>query len=226
MNDFIDSRGDNFSIPLVFCPQNELIEQTAELLRESHFENFGFLGAQDLSVGYPPNLTYVILGHSSRRWSDIGETNEIVNEKIKRAIEEELIPIVCIGEKEKESDVEDFIEKQLRRTFAELTNEQIKRCIIAYEPVWAITTENNSEADSPEEAVKRINYIKNLLIKNWDMKTDDLPLLIYGGSVNSENIVSFIVHEEIGGALIGKASSEKEEFIRIFSVATNYKDNN
>jgi triosephosphate isomerase len=216
VNDYLESLSETTEIPLVFCPKNDLLISVSELLKKSHMAHNAFLGSQDLPDIRVDGLRYVILGHSSRRY-DLGETDDVVNRKINRTIEAGLIPIVCIGEKNKDDNADEFIESQIRATFKDLSIDQIGKCIIVYEPVWAITSDLGSDPDDSSSASSRINFINNFLAKNWDLKSESLPMGFYGGSVNSKNVNTFLSNEAFSGVLIGKASSIKMEFLKILS---------
>lgn len=211
VNDLLESRGEDGELSLVFCPDESLLASTSELLQKSHLENSAFLGAQDLPNDCPARLQYVILGHSSRRWpaDGDGETSSSINSKIKRSLEKELTPIVCIGEKDRSDDAEDFIKNQINKTFAGLTPDQVQNCIIAYEPVWAISGNLDAQADNPTDASDKIQIIKDYIRADWDLEDD--VIVLYGGSVSSDNIAEFISKENVAGVLVGKASTQKEE---------------
>ena len=216
VNDYLESLSETLEIPLIFCPKNDLLISVAELLKKSHLEHNAFLGSQDLPDIGVDGLKYTILGHSSRRY-DLGETDDVVNRKIGKAIEAGLIPVVCIGEKNKDDNADEFIGNQMRATLKDLSIDQVRRCIIVYEPVWAITSDLGSDPDGPGSASDRINFINNFLAKNWDLKSESLPVGLYGGSVNSKNVNAFLSNEAFSGVLIGKASSIKTEFLKILS---------
>jgi triosephosphate isomerase len=149
-------------------------------------------------------VKYVILGHSERR-KTLNETDAIVNLKLKSAIDEGLIPVLCVGEgyefrKDPEGAMK-FINAQLRLDLFGIHD--FKRLIVAYEPIWAIGT---GLSDSPEHAS---NIAK--AIKGWVGK---VPVL-YGGSVNGSNAGKFLSLPEISGALVGGASLKPAEFKKI-----------
>lgn len=227
-NDYLESAGENRELSLVFCPPFVFIEEVARMLRTSHLEHQAFLGAQDLAVDDTMALTgevsgsmlgkigvrYVIIGHSERRWK-LSESDDVVNKKLKAALKNDLIPIVCIGEKSRDGDFGSFLKQQIEATFKDLSPDEIGRCIIAYEPVWAISTNPNARPDTPESALESIRIIKNFLASHSSLIAN--PYL-YGGSVNSKNIIDFLKEEEIEGVLIGGASVNKEEFVKILSL--------
>ena len=215
---------------MVFCPPFVFLEEIGKILKMSHLEDISFLGAQDIAAEDRMALTgevsgpmlqklgvdYVIIGHSERRWK-LGESEEIVNKKLKTALRNELIPIVCIGERSRDGDFKKFLRDQIIGTFNGFNRDEIPKCIIAYEPVWAISSNPNARRDTPESALESIKIIRNTLIENWKLKIENLPKALYGGSVNSRNVADFIKEKEINGVLVGGASVNKEEFTKILS---------
>ncbi|MDP3696717.1 MAG: triose-phosphate isomerase [Candidatus Taylorbacteria bacterium] len=159
---------------------------------------------------------YVIIGHSERRWK-LGESDEVVNKKLKSALRNELIPIVCIGERVRDNNFKKFLEEQVKMTFEGLTADEVGKCIIAYEPVWAISTNLGARPDTPSSALESISHIRKIL--NTKYKIQD-TLFLYGGSVNSKNAGDFLKEKEIDGVLIGGASVIKKEFVKILEIAS------
>ena len=158
---------------------------------------------------------YVIVGHSERRWK-LGETNEVINKKVKAALENGITPILAVGEKEKGDSVERFLEDQLSTGLDGLDEKEIAKVIIAYEPVWAIGT---GDADDPEDTVKAIKVIKDIIGKMVGKENAEKIPVLYGGSVNEKNASDFLSKPEINGALVGGASLDKEEFLKILNIA-------
>jgi len=151
---------------------------------------------------------YVIIGHSERR-KHFGETNEIINKKIKKALLAGLRVILCVGEtaEEKEQKEKEYVlEKQLTVGLDGI--ESLDNVDIAYEPVWAIGTGNNCGVEETEES---IDFVSNFV--NPDTR------IIYGGSVNSENSGDYVKKSGADGLLVGGASLKAEEFIKIIKSA-------
>ncbi|MDR3281630.1 MAG: triose-phosphate isomerase, partial [Endomicrobium sp.] len=164
--------------------------------------------------------SYVIVGHSERR-QYFGESDEIVNKKIKVAIETGLVPIVCIGEtfEEKKNDITfKVIEKQLKKGLARLDMEQADLVILAYEPVWAIGT---GKIATPEQAQSVHAFIRETYAKMYNSSIAEKIRIIYGGSVSSVNIYEFIKNSDIDGGLVGGASLEVDSFTKIIKNASN-----
>jgi triosephosphate isomerase len=152
---------------------------------------------------------FVILGHSERRWY-FGETDEIVNKKVKAALANNLKPILCVGERLEENEAGKTEEVINRQATAALNGiEPASNLVIAYEPVWAIGT---GKAASGKQAAATIQFIRDVVAKLWDKSVAQDLRILYGGSVTSANIAEFISQPEIDGALVGGASLKAEEF--------------
>ena len=173
-----------------------------------------FTGEVSCAMLKSAGCEYCIIGHSERR-QFFGETNETVNRKTKAVLKEGLKPIVCVGEKLEERKagktfavVKDHVENSLKG----LTQEEMLKTVIAYEPVWAIGTGVNATKEQAEEAHK---YIRGLLEDMFDAGTADEVRIQYGGSVKPENIRELMTQEDIDGALVGGASLKADSFIAI-----------
>ena len=168
---------------------------------------------------------FVILGHSERRWY-FGETDEIVNKKIKAALASKLKPILCVGERLEENEAGKTEEVISRQVTAALNGIEpivlsiAKNLVIAYEPVWAIGT---GKAASNEQAAATIQFIRDTLAKLWNKDIAQDLRILYGGSVTSGNIAEFISRPEIDGALVGGASLKAEEFLSIVEQTAEIK---
>ena len=229
VNDHLDSLGETKELSLVICPPFVFLEDIGKILKMSHLRHNTELGAQDIALDDQTTATgeisgrmlrslgvrYVIVGHSERRWK-LGESDRIVNQKLKTVLKDEMVPIVCVGELNKDEGFEDFLRLQVEESFRGLSSDEMGRCIIAYEPVWSISTNLGAHPDSPESAVESIQVIKNVLVSSFKLKT--FNRFLYGGSVNSKNITDFLKEDEINGVLVGGASVNKEEFVKILSM--------
>jgi len=157
---------------------------------------------------------YVIIGHSERR-TLYGEKDAVINAKIKIALASGLKPIFCIGEtldEREENRTFNVIERQIKEGLNNLITDDIRRLVIAYEPVWAIGT---GKTATPEQAQEVHAYIRHLMENAYGKNiATDVPI-IYGGSVNPKNIAILMAERDIDGALVGGASLEIESFIRI-----------
>ena len=159
-------------------------------------------------------VEYVIIGHSERR-EYFAETDETVNKKIKAAFENELKPIVCVGEKleQREAGITDeIITKQTELALEGLTPEQVKNTIIAYEPIWAIGT---GKTATSEDANNSIIAIRNKIKELYGAEVSEEVIIQYGGSVKSSNAKELFSTSDIDGGLVGGASLKPEEFSKI-----------
>ena len=158
--------------------------------------------------------SHVIIGHSERR-QYFGETDETVNKKVKSAVSNTLKPIVCVGEtlQERENNTQlSVIEKQVKGALTGLSKDEMKLVIIAYEPVWAIGT---GKTATDEQAQEIHAFIRNLLVKLYDLEVSENTAILYGGSVKPENIKALMTQPDIDGALVGGASLKAESFAAI-----------
>ena len=215
-------------LSLVFCPPFVFTEEVGKILRTSHFLHQSELGTQDVSADDNSAMTgevsgpmlrelgvrYVIVGHSERRWK-LGESDEIVNKKLKAALRNEMIPIVCVGERVRDDNFKDFLKEQTLNTFAGLSSDEVARCLIAYEPVWAISTTPGARPDTPQNALESTSLIRKALITNYQLPITNK--FLYGGSITSTNAREFLKNEGFDGVLVGGSSVNKEEFVKILS---------
>lgn len=185
-------------------------------------------GAQDLSVAESGactgeisgsmlsklGCTYVLVGHSERR-ANHAESDQIVNKKIKAALANELKPILCIGEelpiREAGNHIPHVLE-QLRNGLKGFHKPDLKKIVIAYEPVWAIGT---GKTATPEDAQEVCSAIRNDLKNIGSEEIAENCRILYGGSVKSINTLDIMKEEDVDGALVGGASLDPEEFARI-----------
>lgn len=162
---------------------------------------------------------YVILGHSERR-GYFGETDEVVNKKIKAAILTKLNPIFCIGETKKEREkgqTEEILNSQIKKGLKKILRREIKNLVVAYEPVWAIGTGKPCDV---EEAQKMGLLARKIIAKIYSFSIADNLRILYGGSVNSKNASSYIKEANFQGLLVGGASLDSKEFIKIVKVVS------
>ena len=159
-------------------------------------------------------VEYVIIGHSERR-QYFNETDETVNKKIKTAFENELKPIVCVGEKLEEREngkAEEVVTKQIKLDLEGLTKEQVKNTIIAYEPIWAIGT---GKTATSEDANNMIKTIRKQIADIFGNDVAEEVIIQYGGSVKSSNAKELFTTSDIDGGLVGGASLKPDEFSKI-----------
>src|SRR5207248_2455860 len=163
-------------------------------------------------------VRYVVLGHSERGRL-FGETDEMVNRKVRAAHEAKLRPIVCVGETLEQRDkgnVEKVLSTQLRGSLAGLGPKQLQDTVIAYEPVWAIGTGRNA---TPAQAQEAHAFIRRTLCEMADDATAERVRIQYGGSVKPENARELMSQPDIDGALVGGASLDPHSFAQIVKAA-------
>ncbi|MCM8823977.1 MAG: triose-phosphate isomerase [Candidatus Omnitrophica bacterium] len=211
-------------VDIVLCPPFTALYKVNEVIKDTNIK----LGAQNLfwedEGAYTGEVSakmikdcgcqFVIIGHSERR-KYFFESDEWVNRKILSALNNDLVPIVCIGEtlEEREKNLTiDVIEKQLKGAFYKLGYEEMKKIVIAYEPVWAIGT---GKTALPYQAEEIQNFIRRWLKDNFSLDCADNLRILYGGSVKPSNIKELMREEDIDGALVGGASLEVDSFTSI-----------
>ncbi len=177
-------------------------------------EEGAYTGEISPSMLVSAGCSYVIVGHSERR-QYFGETDDTVNKKIKAALKNDLIPVLCIGESETERDsTETFsvLDRQVRNGLMGFSADEMETLVIAYEPVWAIGTGKTATADQAQEVHL---FLRGVLEKIFGNKLAKSIRILYGGSVKSDNIKELMTMPDIDGALIGGASLEPETFSKI-----------
>ncbi|WP_029287393.1 triose-phosphate isomerase [Cellulomonas sp. HZM] len=159
-------------------------------------------------------VTYVAVGHSERREYH-AEDDRLVNAKVKSALGAGLKPILCVGEDLDTRRAAAHVRHtllQLEGALADLTAEQVREVVVAYEPVWAIGT---GETATPEDAQELAAAIRGQIAELYDQETADAVRVLYGGSVKSSNVASIMAKPDVDGALVGGASLDPEEFAKI-----------
>jgi len=205
----------------------ELLENKSQSIRvgaqNMHWERNGaFTGEISAALLRDLFVHYVILGHSERRRL-FGESDEIVNKKVRAAHEATLRPIVCVGETLEQRDkgnVEKILSIQLRGSLKDLSEKELHETVIAYEPVWAIGTGLNA---TPEQAQEAHAFIRHTLREMSDEATADRIRIQYGGSVKPENARELMSQPDIDGALVGGASLDSRSFAEIVKAARDGK---
>lgn len=210
----------------VLCPPFTVLAAVAEVLRPTRIH----LGAQTMhwadGGAYTGEISpamlaglcrYVILGHSERRTGRVAcpdndpggsvESDAAVNRKVHAALAHGLIPIICVGEnlaQNEAGETHEFVGGQVRAALAGLAAEQAQRCVVAYEPLWAIGT---GRAATPADANRVIGLtIRGAIAEVLGEATAQAVRVQYGGSVNVNNIASFVTMPDVDGALVGGAS--------------------
>jgi len=215
-------------VTMAVCPPFVYLKAVADALAGSNIA----VGAQNMyvepkgaytgEVGGPMLLdvgcTYVILGHSERRHV-IGEQDEFINTKVRRALEFGLKPILCVGEKieQRQADqTEQVVSTQVRRGLQGVGAEQMGDVTLAYEPVWAIGTGLNA---TPQQAEEVHAMIRALVGELYDGEVAENLVIQYGGSVKPDNTTDLMAMPNVDGALVGGASLKAEQFVPIIEAA-------
>lgn len=222
---FVRELGDSSEVEVVLVPPFTALAKVSEALGASenvklgaqnmYWEKSGaFTGEISAAMLRDLFVRYVVLGHSERRML-LGETDEIVNRKVRAAHEASLRPIVCVGEtlEERErGDVEKVIGSQLRGSLAGVGPKELGETVVAYEPVWAIGTGKTASAEQAQEAHA---FIRRTLQEIADEGTSGKMRIQYGGSVKPDNARTLMSQPDIDGALVGGASLDPRSFAQI-----------
>jgi triosephosphate isomerase (TIM) len=218
-------------VELVICPSYMALPGVASIFKDTEIK----IGAQDIfweeKGAYtgevsPVDLanlgcSYSIVGHSERRMN-LGETNVMIHDKVKIALKNKIVPIVCIGENWDERQVgqRDYVLiRALNEVLGGIQIQDGDSLVIAYEPVWAISSGKGIFAE-PEEVQYVSDVIRQVLIDLYDARRIETSIrLIYGGSVNKTTIRKYTELPHISGVLVGNASTKPEEFISLIKNA-------
>ena len=216
---------DNSNVDVVFCvpsidiiPAVEATKDSSVSIGAQNFyfqENGAYTGEISPEMLEDAGVKYTIIGHSERR-EHFKETDDNVNKKVLKAFEHGIIPIICCGEtlcQRKQKVYIDWIRMQIKIALQNVTPEQAKAAIIAYEPIWAIGTGETATADQAEEVCAEIRRIVRDL---YDDETADTIRILYGGSMKPENAKELLNEPNIDGGLVGGASL-KPEFSKIIN---------
>jgi triosephosphate isomerase len=206
---------------VLVCPPFTALEALCEAFKDSsvrvgaqnmHYQAQGaFTGEISARMLRDLGCTYVILGHSERRQT-FGETNDLINHKVLAALEQGLIPIICVGETLAQRQgglTSEICSSQLEAALAGINGEAVADVVLAYEPIWAIGTGVSAKAN---HAQKTIHFLRQWVAAHYDMSTAAAVRIQYGGSVKPENIREYLDQPDIDGALIGGAGLEVNSF--------------
>lgn len=216
-------------VDAVVCPPAIAIPAVAAALEGSrvgvgaqnmHAEDEGAYTGELAPPMITPYCQYVILGHSERR-AYFCETDEAVNQKAKAALAHGLTPIICVGEslaQNEAGETQRFVSSQVRAALAGLSAAAVARCVIAYEPIWAIGTGKAASAAQAGQIIAE--SVRNTIAELYDEATAEAVRIQYGGSTNPDNIGAYMAHPQIDGALVGGASL-KPSFVDMVRIAAN-----
>jgi len=225
--DFVNGLKGNISkvnnIEVGICPTAICLSDIKKLVKDTdikvgaqnvYYEDKGaYTGEVSVKMLKDINIDYCIIGHSERR-QYFGETDEGVNLKAKKLIEQNITPIICVGESlsQREENIHfDLIRNQIQEAFEGIEENNVHNIVIAYEPIWAIGTGVTATSAQAEEMCK---YIRDVISEIYNENVAESIRIQYGGSVNISNIDELMAMPNIDGALIGGASL-KPEFIDI-----------
>ena len=222
LNNLLQNEKPNCDV--IVCPPYTSLSEAYKLLKGSqiklgaqnmHFEENGaFTGEVSALMLKSVGCEYVILGHSERRHI-FGESNEMINKKIKKALSAGLKPIFCVGELLEERErgtTNDVVKKQILKGLAEISADEMKYIIVAYEPVWAIGT---GKTASPAQAQEVHEFIRDLVEITYSLEVANDLVIQYGGSVKPDNAKELISQKDIDGALVGGACLKADSFMGI-----------
>ena len=229
VKDWVAQNGSNGQVDVAVCPSFVYLATVAEALRDSSIQ----VGAQDVyckgNGAYTGEISaamlrdvgcdFVIVGHSERR-HEIGETDELVNQKLLTALGSGLDVIFCIGElleEREQGKTETVLSRQVHLGLAGVSKEQMDRVTVAYEPVWAIGT---GKTATTEQAQSAQSYVRSELAQLFDEATAETIRIQYGGSVKPDNAAELMAQPDVDGALVGGASLKLEDFTAIIQAGT------
>ena len=220
--------GRDYHSQIVLLPPYYLLESISNILKGSligygaqncHYEDKGaYTGEISVWMLKSIGCNYVLVGHSERR-QYFNEDNNLLKKKLYKILEADLVPIYCCGEtleERRKGEYFDVVRTQIEEVLFELNEEQYSQIIIAYEPVWAIGTGITAK---PEEAEEMHSYIRGLIEKKYNKWVAEDIIILYGGSCKSSNSKELFSMPNIDGGLIGGASLDSEEFIKIVKSA-------
>ena len=190
-------------VPVVEAVKGTNVEVGAENM---YFEEKGaYTGEISAEMLVDAGVKYVIIGHSERR-DYFKECDCLLNKKVKKAFEAGLTPILCCGESLEQREMGitlDFIRLQIKSDLKDITADQVKNMVIAYEPIWAIGTGKTATSDQAQEVCKAI---RDCIAEVYDTDTAEAVRIQYGGSMNAGNAAELLAKPDIDGGLVGGAS--------------------
>ncbi|MBQ9311948.1 MAG: triose-phosphate isomerase [Bacteroidales bacterium] len=215
---------DTTDVDVIVCPPYPFLELVSDVAEDAeffvgaqnvaHFDDGAYTGEVSASMLKSLGVDYCIVGHSERR-KYFCETNEQIAEKINRLLQQDITPIICVGESLEEREAGkhfDVIKQQVTEGIFHLKADDMQRCIIAYEPVWAIGT---GKTATKEQAQEIHAFIRNLITEHYNDDVAQEVSILYGGSCNPKNAKDLFAMQDVDGGLIGGASLKAKDFIEI-----------
>ena len=220
--------GSDDKCDVAVCPPSVYLQAVAEATKGSsvavgaqnvyHEASGAYTGEISTAMLQDVGCQYAILGHSERR-NILGESSEDVNKKLHAVLAAGLIPIVCVGELLEEREAGrtmEVIKEQFTGSFANVPADQMAKCVVAYEPVWAIGT---GKVATPEQAEEVHANLRSIMTEAFDAATADSVPIQYGGSVKPDNAAELLGQPNIDGALVGGAALKADSFVAIVKAA-------
>jgi triosephosphate isomerase len=226
--DWMNRQFDNEQVEVLMCPPYV----TLPAVREATENSKAMIGAQDvyyedegaftgaISSGMLNELgcDFTIVGHSERR-ELFGDTDEIVNKKVLKALQDELKPIICVGEsleQRKADEHKNLVRSQVTAALEGVSGDHMGDIVIAYEPIWAIGT---GETATPKQAQEMHEFIRSVLTDLYSEDSAEQVRILYGGSMKPHNAKTLLENPDVDGGLIGGASLKVDSFTAIIHIA-------
>jgi triosephosphate isomerase (TIM) len=218
--DFVESV---ICAPSIFL--RDLVKREGENIKigaqNMHYANEGaYTGETSAAMLKSYGVDFVVIGHSERR-AYFNETDETVNLKVIQAINNDITPILCVGESleiREAGTTDQVVKKQIEKAYLNIDAEEALKTVIAYEPIWAIGTGRTA---TPDQANDTIKAIRKVLQNLYGKEVAEAVRILYGGSVNTKNIESLLSMSDIDGALVGGASLDPTSFLTLVKAAAH-----
>lgn len=219
------------NVQTVICPPLVYVSELKKLVsghrvvigaQNAWFESEGaFTGEVSIAMLASVGAQYVIVGHSERR--AMGESDELINKKVLAGVKAGIIVVLCVGERDRDPDgvYLKFITEQIKEALHGVQKKELKKIVIAYEPIWAIG-KNAIHPSSPDDALEVSILIKRTLADLYG-KDSSVIQVLYGGSVDAKNAWEFLLKSQVNGLLVGRASLDAKVFGEILKSADQIK---
>jgi triosephosphate isomerase len=209
---------------VIVCPPFVFLSELSKVIgkgiklgsQDVFWQEGAFTGQVSAKMLKDIGCKYVIVGHSEKR--AMGETNEIVNRKIRACLAQKIIPIFCIGETGEERETGktfQILKTQMKEGLENISRNQVEKIVIAYEPIWALSTTSNRKNCDFEDALSIQILIRKIISEIYNRQACKKIRIIFGGNVKSNNILGYIQEARMEGALVGGASLDAKKFIAI-----------
>jgi len=207
--------------PAIFL--RDLVKREGEDLRIGaqnmhELDEGAFTGEISAAMLKSYGVEYAVIGHSERR-EYYNETDESVNKKLIQAVRHEITPIVCVGESleiRENGTTNAFVKDQVVKAYQNVTEKEVLKTVIAYEPIWAIGT---GKTATPEQANETIKAIRDVLVELYGTTIAEQVRILYGGSVKPSNVDELLAQSDIDGALVGGASLDPDSYLTLVNAA-------